>query len=85
MSSGFGYLIIDSKVAPHDKMDVSRQSIKTIHITLKNVSGNVVNLHGANCSFSMVFVATEELFNLIFDFLSNNILLVKQEIAEEET
>jgi len=59
VSSGFGYLIIDSVVAPHDKMDVSRQSIKTIHITLKNVSGNVINLHGANCSFSMVFVTTE--------------------------
>ena len=35
MSSGFGYLIIDSVVAPHDKMDVSRQSIKTIHIALR--------------------------------------------------
>ena len=59
VSSGFGYLIIDSVVAPHDKMDVSRQSIKTIHITLKDVSGNVINLHGANCSFSMVFVTTD--------------------------
>ena len=58
VSSGFGYLIIDSVVAPHDKMDVSRQSIKTIHITLKYVSGNVINLHGANCSFSLVFVTS---------------------------
>ena len=59
VSSGFGYLIIDSVVSPHDKMDVSRQSIKTIHITLKDVPGNVINLHGANCSFSMIFVTTE--------------------------
>ena len=59
VSSGFGYLIIDSGVSPHDKMDVSRQNIKTIHITLKNVSGNVINLHGANCSFSMISVITE--------------------------
>ena len=29
VSSGFGYLIIDSVVSPHDKMDVSRQSINT--------------------------------------------------------
>ena len=35
VSSGFGYLIIDSVVSPHDKMDVSRQNIKTIQITLK--------------------------------------------------
>ena len=59
VSSGFGYLITDSVVSPHDKMDVSRQNVKTIQITLKNVSGNVINLHGANCSFSLVFVATE--------------------------
>ena len=59
VSSSFGYLILDSVVSPHDKMDVSRQTVKTIHITLKNVSGNVINLHGANCSFSLVFVTTE--------------------------
>ena len=59
VSIGFGYLIIDSVVSPHDKMGVSRQNIKTIQITLKDVSGNVINLHGANCSFSLVFVTTE--------------------------
>jgi len=31
----------------------------TIHITLKDVSGNVIDLHGANCSLSMVFVTTD--------------------------
>ena len=59
VSSSFGYLIIGSVVSPHDKMDVSRQTVKTIHITLKDVSVNVINLHGANCSFSLVFVTTE--------------------------
>ena len=67
VSSGFGYLIIDSVVSPHDKMDVSRQSIKPIQITLKVVSGSAINLHGANCSFSFVFVTSEQLFNLIFE------------------
>ena len=59
VSQSFGYLIIDQCVAPHDKMDVSRQMIKTIHITLKDVHGNVINLHGANCSFSLIFVTTD--------------------------
>ena len=59
VSCGFGDLIIDSVVSPHDKMDVSLQNIKTIHITLKDVSGNVIDLHGANCSFPMIFVTTE--------------------------
>ena len=35
VSSGFGHLIIDSVVSPHDKMDVSRQNVKTIQINLK--------------------------------------------------
>ena len=59
VSSSFGYLILDSVVSPHDKMDVSRQTVGTIHVTLKDVYGNVINLHGANCSFSLVFVTSE--------------------------
>ena len=59
VSSSFGYLILDSVVPPHDKMNVSRQTVKTIHITLKDVGGNVINLHGANCSFSLVFVTID--------------------------
>ena len=59
VSSSFGYLILDSVVSPHDKMGVSRQNIKTINITLNYVSGNIINLHGATCSFSLVFVTTE--------------------------
>jgi ferredoxin len=31
VSSSFGYLILDSVVAPHDKIDVSRQSIKSMN------------------------------------------------------
>ena len=59
VSSSLGYLILDSVVSPHDKMDVSRQTVKTIHTALKDVGGNVINLHGANYSFSLVFVTTD--------------------------
>ena len=59
VSSSFGYLIMDSVVAPHDKIDVSRQLIKTLRFTLKNVHGNVINLNGAHCSFSLVFQTIE--------------------------
>ena len=45
VSSSFGYLIMDSVVAPHDKIDVSRQLIKTLNFVLKNVHGNVIDLH----------------------------------------
>ena len=59
VSSSFGYQILDSVVAPHDKIDVSRQSLKTMHFTLKNVHGNVINLHGAHVSLSLTFQTLE--------------------------
>ena len=59
VSSSFGYLIIDSAVAPHDKIDVSRQLIKTDQFSLRDVHGSVINLHGAAISFSLVFVTID--------------------------
>ena len=55
VSSNFGYLILDSVVAPHDKINVSRQLIKTLHFSLRNVHGNVIDLHGSNISLSLIF------------------------------
>ena len=59
VSSSFGCLILDSVVAQHDRIDVSRQLIKTMHFTLKNVHGNAINLHGAHVSLSLVFQTIE--------------------------
>ena len=59
VSSGFGYLIIDSVVSPHDKIDVSRQLIKTVEFSLRDVYGSIINLHGAAISFSLVFVTID--------------------------
>ena len=58
VSSSFGYLILDSIVALHDKMDVSRQSIRTVHFSLRDVYGSVIDLHGASVSWSLIFVTT---------------------------
>ena len=55
VSSSFGYLIMDSVVAPHDKINVSKQLIKTLHFSLRNVHGNVIDLHGSNISLSLIF------------------------------
>ena len=52
-------MILDSVVAPHDKIDVSKQSIKALSFQLKNVYGNIINLHGGSVSFSLVFVSTD--------------------------
>ena len=50
---------MDSVVAPLDKIDVSRQLIKTLGFALKNVHGNVIGLHSANVSFSMIFLTID--------------------------
>ena len=35
--------MLDSVVAPHDKIDVSRQGIKTMELSFRNVHGNVID------------------------------------------
>ena len=55
MTSSFGYLIVDSVVANHDKIDVSRQMFKQLEFSLKNVHGNTLELHGSSVSFSLIF------------------------------
>ena len=55
VSSSYGFLIIDSVVSNHDKIDVSRQTLKTLEFRLTNVRGQVINLHGSHISFSLIF------------------------------
>ena len=57
VSSSFGYLITDSIVAPHDKIDVPRQLIKTVQFSLRGVYGTVRNQSTWCCNkFPLVFV-----------------------------
>jgi hypothetical protein len=55
VTSSYGYLIVDSVVANHDKLDVSRQMFKQMEFSLKNVHGNIIDLHGSSISFSLIF------------------------------
>ena len=55
VSSNFGYMLLESVVAPHDKIYCSTQLLKPVQFTLKNVHGNVIDLHGGHVSFSMIF------------------------------
>jgi len=55
VTSSYGYLIVDSVVANHDKIDVSRQMFKQLEFSLKNVHGNTIDLHGSSISFSLIF------------------------------
>ena len=59
VSFSLGYQILESVVAPHDKIDVSRQSFQSMHFIFENVQGNVINLHGASVSLSLVLQTIE--------------------------
>ena len=50
-----GELIYDKITSSSDYIDVSRQILRTLKFQLKDSLGNVINLHGANMSFSLVF------------------------------
>ena len=55
MSSGFGYLIIDSFTSTHDWLDGSGLTLNNLEFVLKDVKGNIIPLHGSHVSFSNVF------------------------------
>jgi hypothetical protein len=50
-----GELIYDKITSSSDYIDVSRQILRVLKFQLKDSLGNVINLHKANMSFSLVF------------------------------
>ena len=60
VNADFGYLVIANIIAPHDFLNCSKQTLRTIEFHLKDVKGNYIPLHGGHCSFSIVFSAIFE-------------------------
>ena len=48
-------MIFSTVTSSSDYLDCSRQTLKTISFELKDAHGKIINLHGANLSFSIVF------------------------------
>ena len=48
-------MIFSTVTSSSDYLDCSRQTLKTISFELKDAHGRIINLHGANLSFSIVF------------------------------
>jgi len=60
VNADFGYLILANIIAPHDFLNCSKQTLRTIEFHIKDVKGNYIPLHGGHCSFSIVFSAIFE-------------------------
>ena len=50
-----GELIYDKITSGSDYIDVSWQILRTLNFQLKDTLGNIIDLHKANISFSLVF------------------------------
>ena len=48
-------MIIDQITSSSDWLDTSRMTLKTIQFQIKNVKGQIIPLHNANVSLSIVF------------------------------
>ena len=55
VTSGPGTLIVDQGLNGNDFLDCSRQTLRALSFQLKDVHGNLINLHGGHVSFSLIF------------------------------
>jgi len=55
VNAGHGEVIFDQTVTGMDYLDCSHQTLSRISFKLKDVFGNIIDLHGNHLSFSIVF------------------------------
>ncbi len=55
VTAGHGEVIFDQTVTGMDYLDCSHQTLSRISFQLKDVFGNIIDLHGNHVSFSIVF------------------------------
>ena len=55
VTAGHGDVIFDQTVTGMDYLDCSHQTLSRISFQLKDVFGNIIDLHGNHISFSIVF------------------------------
>ena len=55
VTENFKYMNFNNVLTGNDFPDCSRQTLQQIEFKLTDVMGNAIPLHGANCSFSVLF------------------------------
>ena len=48
-------MIFDSMTSSNDFLDCSKQTLRNIEFTIENSRGELINLHGQEVSFSIIF------------------------------
>ncbi len=61
VNAGYGEMVFDQSLVGIDYLDCSKQTLSRLSFQLKDVFGNVVDLHGQHWSFSIVFSRIQEI------------------------
>ena len=60
VNADYGYMVIDNVSDPHDYLECSKQTLRTLEFHLRDVKGNYIPMHGGHCSFSIIFSSFKE-------------------------
>ena len=60
VTANYNQMIYDDAVLGIDYLSCSRQSLSRLEFQLKDVFGNLINLHGNHWSFSLIFTKMKE-------------------------
>ncbi len=55
VTSDYNQMIFDQVMVGNDFLDCSKQTWRQLEFSLRDVRGNVINLHGSHISFSIIF------------------------------
>ena len=55
VSSDYNQMIFDQVLTGNDFLDCSKQTWRQLEFSLRDVRGNIINLHGSHISFSIIF------------------------------
>ena len=58
--ANYNEMIYDDAVLGIDYLNCSRQSLSRLEFQLRDVFGNIINLHGNHWSFSIIFTKMKE-------------------------
>lgn len=56
VNAPFGGLVTENWLNDHDRTDCSKNLLRSIEFKLTTSKGNTIDLHGAHCSFTLIFV-----------------------------
>ena len=55
VNANYNSMVFDSMTSSNDFLDCSKQTLKNIEFSIENSRGEIINLHGQEVSFSIIF------------------------------